>query len=96
MGQFVNPFTDIGFKRIFGQEISKPLIIDFLNNLLEGERKITDLSFLDKEIPAQTIDGRSLAASTTPARPSPSRGRKGWSGNTRFTPSISWPCSTSP
>ena len=60
MGQFVNPFTDIGFKRIFGQEISKPLIIDFLNNLLEGERKITDLSFLDKEIPAQTIDGRSL------------------------------------
>ena len=60
MGQFVNPFTDIGFKRIFGQEISKPLIIDFLNNLLEGERKIADLTFLDKEIPAQTIDGRSL------------------------------------
>ena len=60
MGKFVNPFTDIGFKRIFGQEISKPLIIDFLNNLLEGERKIADLTFLDKEIPAQTIDGRSL------------------------------------
>ena len=60
MGKFVNPFTDIGFKRIFGQEISKPLIIDFLNNLLKGERTITDLTFLDKEIPAQTIDGRSL------------------------------------
>ena len=60
MGKFVNPFTDIGFKRIFGQEISKPLIIDFLNNLLGGERIITDLTFLDKEIPAQTIDGRSL------------------------------------
>lgn len=39
MGKYVNPFTDIGFKRIFGQEISKPLIIDFLNNLLEGEAK---------------------------------------------------------
>ena len=60
MGKFVNPFTDVGFKRIFGQEISKPLIIDFLNNLLKGERTITDLTFLDKEIPAQTIDGRSL------------------------------------
>ena len=60
MGKYVNPFTDIGFKRIFGQEISKPLIIDFLNNLLEGERKIADLTFLDKEIPAQTVDGRSL------------------------------------
>ena len=60
MGNYVNPFTDIGFKRIFGQEVSKPLIIDFLNNLLEGERKIADLTFLDKEIPAQNRDGRSL------------------------------------
>jgi hypothetical protein len=46
MGKFVNPFTDIGFKRIFGQEVSKPLLLDFLNNLLKGERKITDLTFL--------------------------------------------------
>ena len=37
MAKFINPFTDIGFKRIFGQEISKPLIIDFLNSLMEGE-----------------------------------------------------------
>ena len=25
MGKFINPFTDVGFKRIFGQEISKPV-----------------------------------------------------------------------
>lgn len=37
MARFINPFTDVGFKRIFGQEISKPLILDFLNSLLTGE-----------------------------------------------------------
>lgn len=60
MGHFINPFSDVGFKRIFGQEMSKPLLMDFLNNLLEGERHITDLQFLDKEqIPADK-DDRSL------------------------------------
>lgn len=49
MGKFINPFTDVGFKIIFGQEFSKPRLIDFLNALLVGERCITDLSFLDKE-----------------------------------------------
>ena len=49
MSKFVNPFTDVGFKRIFGQEISKPVLLVFLNSLLEGERKIIDLKFLDKE-----------------------------------------------
>ena len=52
MGKFINPFTDVGFKIIFGQEFSKPRLIDFLNALLVGERCITDLSFLDKEQPA--------------------------------------------
>ena len=52
MGKFINPFTDIGFKIIFGQEFSKPRLLDFLNTLLEGERVITDLKFLDKEQPA--------------------------------------------
>ena len=42
MGRFINPFTDYGFKKIFGQELSKDLLIDFLNDLLEGERVITD------------------------------------------------------
>ena len=51
MSRFINPFTDVGFKRIFGQEVSKPLLLDFLNHLLEGERVIVDLTFLDKELP---------------------------------------------
>lgn len=52
MSKFINPFTDVGFKIIFGQEFSKPRLLDFLNALLVGERSITDLTFLDKEQPA--------------------------------------------
>ncbi len=50
MAKFINPFTDVGFKRIFGQEINKDLIIDFLNSLLVGEKHIMDIRFLDKEL----------------------------------------------
>lgn len=49
MGKFINPFTDYGFKIIFGQEVSKELLIEFLNDLLKGERVITDLTFLNNE-----------------------------------------------
>ena len=60
MGVFINPFTDIGFKRIFGQEFSKPLLLDFLNNLLVGERKIKNITFLDKEMPRDIDEERSI------------------------------------
>ena len=60
MGKYINPFTDIGFKRIFGQELSRPLLLDFLNNLLKGERVIEEITFLDKEQPAEFEHGRSL------------------------------------
>ena len=49
MSKFINPFTDVGFKRIFGQEVSKPVLLAFLNALLTEERTIVDLKFLDKE-----------------------------------------------
>lgn len=60
MGRFINPFTDVGFKIIFGQEVSKPLLLHFLNTLLEGERVITDITLLDKEQPAAYREDRSL------------------------------------
>ena len=60
MVRFIIPFTDVGFKRIFGQEFSKPLLLDFLNNLLKGEREITDITFLDKEQPSVYDSDRSL------------------------------------
>ena len=59
MGRFINPFTDMGFKRIFGQEVSKNLLIDFLNDLLEGEKRIINITFLDKEQLGMTADDRS-------------------------------------
>ena len=60
MGRFVNPFTDEGFKIVFGQEISKPLLLDFLNTLLEGVVHIVDLSFSDKEQVTDYEDDRLL------------------------------------
>ena len=32
--KYINPFTDFGFKKLFGEEASKPMLIDFLNSLL--------------------------------------------------------------
>ena len=49
MGRFINPFTDWGFKHIFGREVSKDILIEFLNDLLQGERVIKDLRFLNNE-----------------------------------------------
>lgn len=45
MGKFINPFTDWGFKHIFGQEITKELLLSFLNDLFAGEFQIADLTF---------------------------------------------------
>lgn len=60
MGKFINPFTDWGFKHIFGQEINKDCLIKFLNDLLEGERHITDLTFKDKEQLAEAKDRKGM------------------------------------
>jgi len=46
--KYVNPFTDFGFKKIFGEEASKPMLIDFLANLIP-EANIVDLTFKDKD-----------------------------------------------
>lgn len=43
---FINPFTDFGFKKIFGEEQNKDLLIDFLNELLAAQNQhISDLVF---------------------------------------------------
>jgi predicted transposase/invertase (TIGR01784 family) len=55
--RYVNPFTDFGFKKIFGEEASKPVLIDFLTSLLP-ESNIVDLSFKDKAMLGQTDEDR--------------------------------------
>jgi predicted transposase/invertase (TIGR01784 family) len=48
--KYINPFTDYGFKRLFGEEPNKDLLLDFLNELLKKEQgKITDLQYLKNE-----------------------------------------------
>ena len=59
-GIFISPFVDRGFKILFGQENSKELLIDLLNDLLEGEHHVEDLSYMDKENPSETTDGRGV------------------------------------
>jgi len=49
LGTFINPFTDFGFKKLFGSEESKPLLISFLNDLLPIENKIIALEFKNIE-----------------------------------------------
>ncbi|TAD94764.1 MAG: hypothetical protein EAZ97_01440, partial [Bacteroidetes bacterium] len=47
--KFINLFTDFGFKKIFGEEPNKDLLISFLNELLIGKERITDLTYLKNE-----------------------------------------------
>jgi len=53
--KYINPFTDYGFKRLFGEDPNKDLLLDFLNELLEKEQgKITELTYLKNENLATT------------------------------------------
>jgi predicted transposase/invertase (TIGR01784 family) len=48
--KYINPFTDYGFKRLFGEEPNKDLLLDFLNELLKDEQgKIANLTYLKNE-----------------------------------------------
>jgi predicted transposase/invertase (TIGR01784 family) len=55
---FINPFTDFGFKKIFGEEASKPHLIDFLNALLPPFAQIAELSFKNLEQLPRSEDDR--------------------------------------
>ena len=60
MARYINPFTDWGFKHIFGQEITKDLLISFLNDLFEGEFCIASLEFKNNEHIGLTEDARKV------------------------------------
>ena len=48
--KYVNPFTDFGFKKLFGSEPNKELLIDFLNEVvLPEQRRIIDLNYKNNE-----------------------------------------------
>jgi len=49
--RYIDPFTDFGFKKLFGEECNKDLLLDFLNELLHKEEgKIVSISYLKSEM----------------------------------------------
>jgi predicted transposase/invertase (TIGR01784 family) len=53
--RYINPFTDFGFKKLFGEESQKLLLIDFLNALLPPRHQIEDLSYSKNEASGSTV-----------------------------------------
>jgi len=48
--RYINPFTDYGFKKLFGEEPNKDLLLDFPNVLLQEEQgEIKSLTYLKNE-----------------------------------------------
>ena len=60
--KYINPFTDYGFKKLFGEEMNKDLLLDFLNELLKEEQgQIVDLTYLKTEhLGATDIDRKAI------------------------------------
>jgi predicted transposase/invertase (TIGR01784 family) len=49
MSRYLNPYTDFGFKKLFGEEANKDLLTDFLNQLLPSKHQIAALQFKNPE-----------------------------------------------
>ena len=47
--RYISLLTDFGFKRIFGTDLNKDLLINFLNSLFNGEEFIKDVKYLNSE-----------------------------------------------
>lgn len=47
--RYLNPCTDFGFKKLFGTDMNKDILISFLNALLNDQSKIVDVRYLPME-----------------------------------------------
>ncbi|WP_291725822.1 Rpn family recombination-promoting nuclease/putative transposase [Bernardetia sp.] len=47
--RYINPFTDFGFKKLFGSDVNKDLLISFLNEVLPPKAQIKSLTYLKSE-----------------------------------------------
>ena len=47
--RYVNPYTDFGFKKLFGTAMNKELLISFLNALFSGREVVRDITYLNSE-----------------------------------------------
>jgi predicted transposase/invertase (TIGR01784 family) len=58
MSKYINPYTDFGFKKLFGEEGNKALLIDFLNQLLPVHHQISEIAFQNVEALPETSEER--------------------------------------
>ncbi|WP_289773407.1 Rpn family recombination-promoting nuclease/putative transposase [Phocaeicola sartorii] len=59
--KYVNPYTDFGFKLLFGTAMNKELLISFLNALLFGEETVKDVTYMNTEhLGTQEYDRRAI------------------------------------
>lgn len=47
--RYINPYTDFGFKKLFGTEINKDILMSFLNSFLDTKEAITSVKYLNSE-----------------------------------------------
>lgn len=59
--KYINPYTDFGFKLLFGTDLNKDLLISFLNALLQGKEVIESISYLNTEhLGTQELDRKAV------------------------------------
>ena len=59
--RYVNFYTDFAFKKLFGTEVNKDLLISFLNSLLHGREEISEITYLNTEhLGTQEYDRRAV------------------------------------
>ncbi len=56
--RYINPHTDFGFKRLFGSEFNKELLVSFLNAIFHGEQNVRDVTYLNSEQLGDRLDAR--------------------------------------
>ncbi|HZY36757.1 MAG TPA: Rpn family recombination-promoting nuclease/putative transposase [Mucilaginibacter sp.] len=55
-GRYIDPLVDFAFKKIFGSEPNKDLLIAFLNEVFKGRKHIADLVYNKNEHPGELTD----------------------------------------
>ena len=56
--RYISPYTDFGFKYIFGSELNKEYLISFLNALFEGRHHFKDVTYQNSEHLGEVVYAR--------------------------------------
>lgn len=56
--RYIDPYSDFGFKHIFGKAHNKNLLISFINQVLKGRKVIVDIQYNNIEFKGSGVDYR--------------------------------------